>query len=273
MLIRMAFDITVSATAPTPAILALSPRPEEMARISAGPLGVSSGAEPHWYRDGFGNMRARLVLPPGPTRLTWEGYATDSGLHEPVVPDAVQHPVEELPDSVLQYLQPSRYCESDLLSQEAWSRFGHIGGGWARVQAICDFVHGHLKFNYKTASPFRTAHSSLSEGHAVCRDFAHLTIAFARALNIPARYASGYLGDIDWPDMGPGDFCAWTEMYLGGRWYTFDARYNKPRIGRVVMVRGRDAADVPMITSFGPTSLDSFQVWCDEVPENRVAAE
>lgn len=273
MLIRIAFDITVSAWGPTPTILALAPRPEEMGRIQAGPLQVSSGAEPHWFRDGFGNMRTRLVLPAGPTRFAWEGMATDSGLHDPVVPDAVQHPVQDLPDSVLQYLQPSRYCESDLMSQEAWNRFGHIPTGWGKVQAICDFAHGHLRFNYKTASPFRTAHSSLQEGHAVCRDFAHLVIAFARALNIPARYASGWLGDIDWPDMGAGDFCAWTEMYLGGRWYTFDARYNKPRIGRIVMVRGRDAADVPMITSFGPTSLDRFEVFCDEVAPQVQAAE
>jgi transglutaminase-like putative cysteine protease len=272
MLIRIAFDITLSAPGPTPLILALSPRPEEMGRISAGPLHVSSGAEPRWFRDAFGNVRARLVIPAGPTRLAWEGLATDSGLHDPVAPDAVQHPVEDLPDPVLQFLQPSRYCESDLLSQEAWDRFGGIRRGWDKVQAICDFAHGHLRFDYGTASPFRTAQSSLAEGHAVCRDFAHLVIAFARALNIPARYASGWLGDIDWPDMGPGDFCAWTEVFLGGRWYTFDARYNKPRIGRIVQVRGRDAADVPMITSFGPTSLDGFQVFCDEVP-SRVAAE
>ncbi len=285
MLLRLAFDITVSAPAPVPAILALMPRPEEMARISAGPLRIDSTpaardssaapaprVEPRWFRDPFGNTRARFVMPAGQHRLTWSGLATDSGRPDDVHPDAAQHPVEDLPDGVLPFLQPSRYVESDLLSQEAWDRFGHIGRGWDRVQAICDFVHGHLRFDYKTASPFRTARSSLAEGRGVCRDFTHLVIGLARALNIPARYASGYLGDIEWPDMGPGDFCAWSEVYLGGRWYAFDARYNQPRIGRVVMVRGRDAGDVPMITSFGPTSLDSFQVFCDEA-KSRIAAE
>lgn len=278
MLIRCAFDIAVAVDAPTPALLALSPRPEEMRRIEAGPL-LAAGPEGEvpvaWHRDVFGNVRGRLMLPPGRTRLSWEGVATDSGLHEPVVPDAPQVPVERLPDDTLQFLQASRYCESDVLSQEAWDRFGAIEGGWAKVQAVCDFVHGRLRFDYGTASPFRTAAGSLREGLAVCRDFAHLVIAFCRALNIPARYASGYLGDVGWPDMGPGDFCAWVEVYLGGRWYTFDARYNAPRIGRIVMVRGRDAADVPMISSWGPTRLESFQVWCDEVPQrsSRIAAE
>jgi transglutaminase-like putative cysteine protease len=278
MLIRIAFDIAVSAPAPTPVILALSPRPEEMSRISAGPLRIDSApaqaaVEPRWFRDVFGNTRARFVMPAGRHRLTWEGYATDSGRADDVHPDAIQHPVQDLPDGVLQYLQPSRYCESDLLSQEAWDRFGAIPTGWGKVQAICDFAHDHLKFDYKDASPFRTAAISLQQGKAVCRDFAHLVIAFSRALNIPARYASGYLGDIEWPDMGPGDFCAWTEIFLGGRWYTFDARYNVPRIGRIVMVRGRDAGDVPMMTSFGPTQLESFQVFCDEVKPQLAAAE
>lgn len=275
MKIRIAFDITVSAPAPAPVLLALSPRPEEMRRIAAGPLRIEStpeaSIEPRWFLDGFGNTRARFVMPAGSHRLLWEGLATDSGRPDDVQPDAVQHPVEDLPDEVLPFLQPSRYVESDLLMQEAWDRFGHVARGWDKVQAICDFAHGHLEFDYATASPFRTAHSSLGEGRAVCRDYTHLVIGFARALNIPARYASGYLGDIEWPDMGPGDFCAWSEVYLGGRWYTFDARYNAPRIGRIVMVRGRDAGDVPMLTSFGPTRLDGFQVFCDEV--DRLAAE
>jgi len=279
MLIRIAFDITIAADGPTPVLLALSPRPEEMARIAAEPMRVAAVSAtnqgpnqetdltPRWFRDAFGNERGRLVLPAGSHRITWEGLATDDGRPDPVVPDAIQHPVEDLPDDVLQYLQPSRYCESDLVIQEAWDRFGAVPTGWAKMQAICDFAHGNLRFDYKTASPFRTAHSSLSEGRAVCRDFAHMVIAFARALNIPARYASGFLGDIGWRDMGAGDFCAWTEIWLGGRWYTFDARYNAPRIGRIIMVRGRDAADVPMLTSFGPTRLESFQVSCEEVPD------
>ncbi|MBP1806416.1 transglutaminase-like domain-containing protein [Rubellimicrobium aerolatum] len=271
MLIRAAFDITLSSPAPTPLILALSPHPTELPRLSADALVVDPAVPVRWFHDTFGNFRGRLVMPAGRLRLTWSGLATDEGRPDDMDPGAVQHPVENLPDEVLPFLLPSRYCESDLLSQEAWDRFGAVPAGWARVQAICDHVHESLIFDYGDASPFRTARSSIEEGKAVCRDFAHLVIAYARALNIPARYASGYLGDIDWPDMGPGDFCAWTEIFLGGRWYTFDARYNAPRIGRIVMVRGRDAADVPMITSFGPTNLDSFEVWCDEVPARAVA--
>ncbi|WP_210528387.1 transglutaminase-like domain-containing protein [Rubellimicrobium arenae] len=272
MLIRVALDITLSAPAPTPLILALCPHPEEMHRISANALTAFPEIPLQWYVDSFGNRRGRLVMPAGELRLTWEGLATDSGRPDDVNPEAEQHPVEDLPDDVLQFLQPSRYCESDLLIQEAWDRFGHLPTGWGRVQAICDYAHANLTFDYKDASHFRTAHSSIQEGKAVCRDYAHLVIAFARALNIPARYVSGYLGDIEWPDQGPGDFCAWTEVFLGGRWYTFDARYNVPRIGRIVMVRGRDAGDVPMITSFGATTLDSFQVWCDEVKLRAAAA-
>ena len=276
MLLRVAFDIQLSASGPTPLILALSPHPDEMHRLSAAPLQANPDLPIHWYRDAFGNERGRLVMPEGHLRLTWEGLATDSGRPDDVDLGAMQHPVEDLPDEVLQFLQPSRYCESDLLSQEAWDRFGDIATGWAKVQAICDHVHQSLTYDYMEASTFRTAHSSLKDGKGVCRDFAHLVIAYTRALNIPARYASGYLDDRELPahdpDHDPGDFCAWTEVFLSGRWYTFDARYNVPRIGRIVVARGRDAGDVPMITSFGATELVNFQVRC-EGSEARNAAE
>ncbi|TNC47583.1 transglutaminase family protein [Rubellimicrobium rubrum] len=268
MLLRVAFDIQISAPALTPLILALSAYPDEMHRLSAGPVQVEPVVPIHWYLDAFGNERGRLVMPEGHLRLTWEGLASDSGRPDDVNLGAVQHPVEDLPDEVLQFLQPSRYCESDLLSQEAWDRFGNIATGWGKVQAICDHVHGTLTYDFMAASSFRTAHSSLQDGKGVCRDFAHLVIAYVRAINIPARYVSGYLDDSELPsqdpDHDPGDFCAWTEVFLGGRWYTFDARYNVPRIGRIVVARGRDAGDVPMITSFGVTKLESFQVWCEE---------
>ena len=261
MQIRVAFDITLSAAAPTPLLLALSPHPDEMHRLSVGSFGLEPVVPVHWYRDAFNNQRGRLVMPPGELGLSWEGLANDHGRPDEVNPNVEQHPVQDLPDEVLQFLQPSRYCESDLLSQEAWVLFGHVPAGWSRMQAICDHVHGNLTFDYSDASALRTAHSSLREGKAVCRDFAHLVIAFARALNMPARYVSGYLGDIDWPDGGPGDFCAWTEVFLGGRWWTFDARYNVPRIGRILMVRGRDAGDVPMVASFGSTQALLRNPW------------
>jgi transglutaminase-like putative cysteine protease len=271
MILRVAFDIQLSAPDSTPLILALSPHPDEGHRLSAAPPRTDPYVPIHWYRDLFGNERGRLVMPEGHMRFVWEGLATDSGHPDEVNPEAAQQPVQDLPDEALQFLQPSRYCESDLLSQEAWDRFGHLATGWGKVQAICDHVHESLTYDSMAASSFRTAHSSLRDGKAVCRDFAHLVIAFARGLNIPARYASGYLDDSEWPDHDPGDFCAWTEVFLGGRWYTFDARYNVPRVGRIVVARGRDAGDVPMITSFGPTRLEAFEVWCEASRAHKAA--
>lgn len=271
MLLRVGFDIRVSASAPTPLIVALSPSPDEMRRISSGPFSVGPNVPVRWYRDVFGNERGRLVMPEGELHLSWTGLAKDDGCPDEVNHEAIQHSVETLPDEVLQFLQPSRYCESDLLSQEAWDRFGDIATGWAKMHAICDHVHQAITYDFMEASSFRTAHSSLQDGKGVCRDFAHLVIAFARGLNIPARYVSGYLDDTEWLDHDPGEFCAWTEVYLGGRWYTFDARYNAPRVGRIVVARGRDAGDLPMIISFGAIGLESFQVWCEPAAENKAA--
>jgi transglutaminase-like putative cysteine protease len=180
--------------------------------------------------------------------------------------NAQQEDVGDLPPETLQFLTASRYCDSDALAPEALRLFGDTPPGWARVQAICNHVHNQLTFGYGFGRPTKTASEAQREKTGVCRDFAHLSIAMCRAMNIPARYASGYLGDVGVPYSGPGDFCAWFEAWLGGRWYTFDARYNTPRIGRVLMVRGRDAADGAMITSFGAYDLKEFRVWTDEVP-------
>ncbi len=225
------------------------------------------------FIDEYGNARTRLVAEKGTTRLRWDAVVEDDGFPDEVDWFAKQHSIETLPHDVLPYLTPSRYCDSDLLGDEAWRLFGETAEGWARVQAICDHVHSRITFGYQYARPTRTAYEAWCERRGVCRDFAHVAITLCRAMNIPARYVSGYLGDIGVPPAGAGDFCAWFEVYLGGRWYTFDARYNLPRIGRVPMVRGHDAADVPMISSFGTINLSHFEVWCDEVSENfRLAA-
>ncbi len=177
-------------------------------------------------------------------------------------------PVAELPDDTLLYLIGSRYCETDKLSQTAWDLFGGVRPGWTRVQAIVDFVHNHITFGYKYARSTRTASEAFEERVGVCRDFAHLAVAFCRCMNIPARYVNGYLGDIGVPpDPAPMDFSAWFEAYIGGEWYTFDARHNVPRIGRIVVARGRDAADIPLINSFGPHALKTFSVWTEETTE------
>jgi transglutaminase-like putative cysteine protease len=175
-------------------------------------------------------------------------------------------PVQHLPDDALQFLQGSRYVETDKLSQMAWNLFGGMTPGWSRVQSIVDWSHAQLRFDYQMARSTRTAAEAIEERVGVCRDYAHVALAMLRAMNIPARYANGYLGDIGIafnPD--PMDFCAWIEVYLGGRWYTFDPRNNAARIGRIVVARGRDAADVPLINSFGPHWLKSFTVRCEEI--------
>jgi transglutaminase-like putative cysteine protease len=218
------------------------------------------------YRDGFGNWCSRLVAPPGEIRISADALINDSGLPDAIQLAAAQHPVEDLPEETLVFLLGSRYCETDRLSETAWSLFGQTLLGWPRVQAICDFVHGHLTFGYPHARATRTALEAFEERVGVCRDYTHLAITFCRCLNIPARYCTGYLGDIGVPaSPDPMDFSAWFEAYLGGRWHAFDPRNNMPRIGRILIARGRDAADVPISNAFGPNTLKGFLVWTHTV--------
>jgi transglutaminase-like putative cysteine protease len=218
------------------------------------------------YTDVFGNICTRLVAPAGLIELRNEFIIQDSGLPDAVLPKAVQVPLQELPDDALIYLLGSRYCNTQKLTDFAWSTFGHINGGGQRVKAICDYVHDRIKFGYHFARSDRTASEGHQERIGVCRDFAHLAVALCRCMNIPARYCTGYLGDIGVPpDPAPMDFSAWFEAYIGGKWCTFDARHNHPRIGRVVIARGRDAADVAISTAFGPTKLVRFDVLTEEV--------
>jgi transglutaminase-like putative cysteine protease len=218
------------------------------------------------YRDGFGNWCSRIVAPKGQIRISSSAVVKDSGEPDVVARWAQQHAIQDLPEEVLVFLLASRYCDTEKLVPIAWNSFGHTQPGWDRVQAICDFVHSHISFGYEHASSTRTAWETFNERRGVCRDFAHLAIALCRCMNIPARYCTGYLGDIGIPPpYGPMDFSAWFEVYLGGSWYTFDARNNTPRIGRVLMARGRDAIDVAISTTFGANTLVGFKVWTDEV--------
>jgi transglutaminase-like putative cysteine protease len=220
------------------------------------------------YRDGFGNWCNRIVAPMGNIRLKADSIVRDSGAHDRIETWAYQHAVHDLPEETLLYLLGSRYCETDCLSETAWELFDKTPMGWGRVQAICDFVHNHIQFGYENARSTRTALEAYRERKGVCRDFAHLAVAFCRCMNIPARYCTGYLGDIGVPPSAdPMDFSAWFEVYLGSQWYTFDARNNIPRIGRVLIARGRDASDVAISTTFGPNKLKSFRVWTDEVKD------
>ncbi len=219
------------------------------------------------FRDGYGNCCSRMVAQAGRVLLTNDAVVEHSGQPDVQMWNVRQHGVEDLPDDVLLFLLASRYCEVDSeLKDVAWSQFGCLPAGWPLVQAVCDFVHRHIRFDYQQARANRTACEVFRERVGVCRDFMHLAITFCRSLNIPARYCTGYLGDIGVPAAeSPMDFSAWLEVYLGGAWYAFDARNNQPRIGRILMARGRDAADVAFTTTFGRNQLLSFKVWTDPV--------
>ena len=267
MQIRVGFEMTYECPQPTPMLLVLNVHHSRASDLVRPDLVVTSPAVPLVaYRDLFGNWCSRIVAPAGRIVISADAIVNDSGLPDVVEPHAVQRPIEHLPEETLVYLLGSRYCETEQLSDIAWQRFGAGPTGWARVQAVCDFVHRHIVFGYQHARRTRTAWEAYQEGVGVCRDYAHLAIALCRCLNIPARYCTGYLSDIGLPPpYSMMDFAGWFEAYLGGAWHTFDPRNNEPRIGRVLIARGRDAADVAITTTFGPSTLRGFRVWTDEL--------
>ncbi|HEX4792350.1 MAG TPA: transglutaminase family protein [Humisphaera sp.] len=271
MYIKVGYELIYDCPQPTPMLLMLNIHYSHAYEIvTPDNLVVSPAVEVTAYRDGFGNWCRRLEAPAGRTIISTSAIVRATGLPEPLALKAPQHSVKELPEETLVYLLASRYCETDLLTETAWKLFGNTPLGGARVQAICDFVHRHIKFDYMKARPTRTALEAYNEGTGVCRDFAHLAIAFCRCMNIPARYCTGYLGDIGMPPpYGPMDFAGWFEAYLGGQWHVFDPRNNMARIGRVLIARGRDAVDVAITTTFGPNTLAGFKVICDEVAKPK----
>ena len=273
MRIKAGFEIAYECPSPTPMLLVMSIHPTRFADLQTPhQLAFDRNVMHEDYVDGFGNICTRITAPPGTTTIRTDFIIADSGLPDVYVPDAPQHPIQELPPETLVYLLGSRYCETDRLSDTAWSLFAGTPPGWTRVQAICDYVHDWITFGYQHARSTMSAWDSYMERKGVCRDFAHLAIAFCRCMNIPARYCTGYLGDIGVPPLEPMDFSAWFEVYLGGQWYTFDARNNQRRIGRILMARGRDATDVAISTSFGPSKLVTFKVFTDEVRVGEVMA-
>lgn len=271
MLIRAGYEIAFQAYAPTPMVTMLNVRPSRLPDLRT-PLTIRNdrSVPMHDYRDAFDNICTRVILPAGITRISTDFLIKDSGLADPQRPEAIQHDVGDLPDDVLIYLVGSRYCDTDLLSNVAWDLFGHIPPGWPRVQAVVDYVHNHITYGYQYARATRTASEAHNEAVGVCRDFAHLAVALCRCLNIPARYCSGYLGDIGIDPMDVAmDFHAWFEVYLGDAWHSFDARHRVPRIGRILMACGRDAADTALTTAFGSVQLVSFKVHTDELQEGN----
>jgi len=274
MRIRAGYELAYDCPQPTAMLLALNIHPSRRADLlTSQVLRFSPEVEARDYLDSFGNVCTRIVAPAGRTTISTEFDIYDDGKPDVVAPEARQHDIRDLPDEVLVYLLGSRYCDTDRLGDFAWAQFGNTEPGWARVQAIVDFVHNHIAFNYQNANSTRTAFGGFNDRTGVCRDFAHLAITLCRCMNIPARYCTGYLGDIGIPPVpDPMDFSAWFQVFLGGHWYTFDARHNKPRIGRILMATGRDATDVALSTSFGPSALVGFTVITEEIPNPPEAA-
>ena len=265
--IRAGYELIYNCPQPTPMALMLNIHHTRAGDLVVPDRMVAKPSVPMTaYRDGFGNWCTRIVAPAGRLHLSASALLNDSGEPDTIPTSEYQHPIQELPTESLVFLLGSRYCETDRLADVAWNLFGQSSTGAQRIYDICDYVHRHITFNYQDARPTRTAWEALQEGRGVCRDYAHLAIAFCRCLNIPARYCTGYLGDIGIPPpYGPMDFAAWFEAYIGGHWHTFGARNNTPRIGRVLIARGRDATDVAISNAFGPNLLEGFTVWTDQV--------
>jgi transglutaminase-like putative cysteine protease len=273
--IRVGYDIAFQCPQDVPMVLMLTTHPSRDGDILGDQsMRFSPGVDGRDYFDSYGNICTRLVAPQGLFEVSSEFLVEDSGLPDEVCPSAQQWDVGALPNEALPFLLTSRYCDTERLSNLAWSLFGGIQAGWQRAQAICDYAHDRIDFGYQHARRDRTASEGHEERRGVCRDFAHLAVTLSRCMNIPARYCTGYLGDIGVPrDPAPMDFSAWYEVFLDGRWFTFDARHNHPRIGRIVIAKGRDAADVAISTIFGPAELVRFNVTTDEVVQDEVGAK
>jgi transglutaminase-like putative cysteine protease len=267
MRLQTGFEIVYDCPAPVPMLLTLSVHPSRRGDLETPDwLRTDPLLDVRQYLDSYGNICSRVLAPVGQLTLSADFIIRDTGLIDDYAPDAVQHPIEALPDEVVLFLLGSRYCETDRLSEMAWALFQHTRPGWERVQAITDYVHNHIVFNYAHARPDKTAYDAWVEKTGVCRDYAHLAVALCRCMNIPARYCTGYMGDIGVPVAGVMDFSAWFEVYLGDRWYTFDARNNMPRMARVLIARGRDAIDVAIANTFGAAHLTKFEVTSVEAP-------
>ena len=268
MHVRVGCEFTIESTAPTPSAGIVRPRDRDWHVLLDERRIVSPDVPVHTYTDRFGNQAWRWIAPAGTLRIRYDAIVEVPPMPDPVLIDLPGTFVDQLPDDVLIYTLPSRHCQSDLVIGEAWRLFEDVPDGWARVQAICDWTHQNIEYGYGNSTTTTSGYEAYQQRRGVCRDFAHIAVMFCRAMNIPARYACGYLPDIDVPyNPTPMDFHAWFEAYLGGAWRTFDARHNTPRIGRVLIARGRDAVDTAILTSYGPSALTGFTVWADRVDQ------
>ncbi len=266
MLIRVGCEFDYLAIGPTPTVWQVRPRAARGQSLASESWGATPAALWTSYHDQFGNVCDRLTLPPGRTVLRYDANVEVPGTKDDAGTTARQVPVESLPDEAMVFLLPSRFCLSDVLRDQAWELFGATAPGWARVVAVCDWVHDNVQFQMGSSNPLTSVLDVWQARTGVCRDFAHLGLTLCRSLNIPARYVFGYLPDVDVPvPYDPMDFCAWFEVYLEDRWWTFDPRNNVPRTGRVVIGRGRDALDVAMVTTYGAPVLQSMTVWAEQI--------
>ena len=266
MQIRIGYELAFEVLQPTAMQLMLYVHPDQAGALRCPETIVVEPAVPvEDFLDAFGNRAARILAPAGSVRIRYDNVIDDPGRPDVAFAGRGLTPVHAMPAECWRFLLASRYCEVDRMGEIAWDLFGRTPESWERVQAVVDWVHAHVTFGYEFASPTKSAHDVYVERRGVCRDFQHLAITLLRALNIPARYATGFLGDIGVPPAGPMDFSAWAEAYLDGAWYPIDARHNRARIGRVLMARGRDAVDVALTTSFGTATLTQFTVWTDEI--------
>ena len=270
MLVRVGCEFTYGSTGPTPSVWQIRPRPDGPHQVMASSWACEPNLPIRSYVDAYGNLCDRMVLVEGGNVVRFDAQVEVPARFDEADKGASQVPVEDLPHDVLIYLLSSRFCLSDLVGDRAWELFGHTRPGWERVQAVCDWTHENVRFQMGSSTPLTTSADVLESGCGVCRDYAHVAISFCRALNVPARYVSGYLPDIAVPPPDtPMDFCGWLEAYLDGRWWTFDPRNNVPRMGRVVIGRGRDAADVAMVTTYGAPVLETLEVWAEECGPGR----
>jgi transglutaminase-like putative cysteine protease len=267
MYIRVGCEFRYEATWPTPTVMLVQPHPDYEQQVVYEDWQFTPDLTLSSFHDVYNNRSQRLLLPTGAQVVRYDALVRVGNSADEVAPEAQQMPIEALPDDVLHYLLPSRFCLSDVLSNTAWQLFGQTEPGWARVQAVCDWVHSNIRFQYGSSTPLTNAVDIYLQRVGVCRDFTQLAVTFCRALTIPTRYVFGYIPDIGVPAPdAPMDFCAWMEVYLSGRWWTFDPRNNMPRIGRVLIGRGRDALDVAMVTTYGSPLLQQMTVWADEAP-------
>jgi transglutaminase-like putative cysteine protease len=265
MRIRVGCEFQYDSAVPTPTVWQVRPRAEPAQRLASESWGTSPSLSWSSYHDAYGNVCDRLTLPPGEAVVRYDAQVDVPGVYDDIDKEARQVPIESLPDEAMVFLLPSRFCLSDVLRDQAWNLFGGTEPGWPRVAAVCDWVHENVQFQVASSGPLTSALDVWECRTGVCRDFSHLGLTLCRSLNIPARYVFGYMPDVGVPVVEPMDFCAWFEAYLEDRWWTFDPRNNIPRIGRVVIGRGRDALDVAMVTTYGAPTLKRMTVWADEI--------